>query len=1183
MAIIVYVGDGFGGYGDFIYGLKTVEALKKNLAKDIGYTEEIFLVSEATGKAKVIGIGGDKEFGVTVLSVEELRELARKKDFKLDFAVEVAALAYDSPVPVFVSETTPILLSSEYSSDPPRELAETKSSQLPSAANNSLSGLNIFQTEKRYNNGKRPVVLVRSGLDIENGENGIFITQSLLSIAQKKQRGDFSFMPQAWRDVGRTLNHVIIGRPVEETSINKYRATTEFHFEYSRNTEPQNGNSCQRYLKIHQLYNKNSKKNQDVLSIGKDTAAKLEAFENELPNLAKHYNKIVFIDIDTKEEHVRHDDGTPQDQAKVFRFLYTRQVDHEKMLALFAVSGDLVGVTGDQSFGEAISAGKAIVYEEPSHKIALLDGYLDVCRSSRDQHLYDLQYQLVRAKDEKDWAKLEELLEKKDVQQTLNSIKQNNLQVAEKYNLGTRIAAAMAKHLTIVSFQESKEKNEGIVINTTHALHRAILTKDTAAALKLIHEDADFTKPTNLGSNALLMAVQERQWQVFAVMIDHAIRRQTEFYSQESKQESKAKQKSDVANPFDVLTRALTFKNAVGQSAIDSIFSSKKFLKEFEERCPPGSQALKVCTLIQLQQNIKNICAEYKPVKKGDVFVNKNYTKHLEQKALLEMISQFSLMTPNPNVKFSREVMVGALLLVRASIKREQGIFGRWPHSQKLKEQIKEELIRLGFTFPRSQESQEQKDYVQESYRALRTFAETQPGLQGNKSLFNDLNQFIKLQSPLELPKDSIQHYLKIIAARQEAKNISAPTSPESKNLSEAQPVDKISRKEESLKKLHLPFSVLKIPQSKGFYLLCPGKGKLLGEGEWGKVKRAYYCDENGNIDRRPIAMKITTKKKKSVAAMVKEMGMFGKAHQANRQTQTSADQKEQPTQDLYKAMIRNKKIYLPFPELPGKDLTRVLAEDKLAENKLDNIDRLKIAKAVVQALMQVHTAGVVHLDVSLWNIRYDKQNNSAYFYDFGCSEEYKEDVGKQITFCNPRNGKGKFSEEYAPPEFGKEFGGKCKLHPSLDVYSLGVVLGEIMGIPLEDLTAGKINRASLKAFNFSSPKGSYFPNYQLYDSAKGQQFIEAFMSDKDYDFDFEQRLDPKMVELLRKMTARDPQQRLSLMEVEKVLTQMIGLQAKELKDLSGPKDEKDLRQQATPPKQPKEPEKEVSTTFRLT
>jgi hypothetical protein len=131
------------------------------------------------------------------------------------------------------------------------------------------------------------------------------------------------------------------------------------------------------FLQEHVMLMGNSAKSQDVLCIGKNSEAKLQALTKIKDDLIlKGYTKVSFIDIDTKDEKVIYEDSNPRAQKKEYRVLYSKSMPFSSMQVLPLIATDIVGVTGDQSLVEAMSAKKLVSYECVQHKYALAQGYV---------------------------------------------------------------------------------------------------------------------------------------------------------------------------------------------------------------------------------------------------------------------------------------------------------------------------------------------------------------------------------------------------------------------------------------------------------------------------------------------------------------------------------------------------------------------------------------------------------------------------------------------------------------------------------------------------------------------------------------------------------------------------------------------------------------------------------------
>lgn len=132
------------------------------------------------------------------------------------------------------------------------------------------------------------------------------------------------------------------------------------------------------FLQEHVMLIRNSGKSQDVLCIGENSKSKLQALKDLKDDLITNkYTRISFINIDTNEEEVIHlDEDHHGTDHKEYRVLYSKSMPFSSMQVLPLIANDIVGVTGDQSLVEAMSAKKLVTYECISHKLKFTKGYL---------------------------------------------------------------------------------------------------------------------------------------------------------------------------------------------------------------------------------------------------------------------------------------------------------------------------------------------------------------------------------------------------------------------------------------------------------------------------------------------------------------------------------------------------------------------------------------------------------------------------------------------------------------------------------------------------------------------------------------------------------------------------------------------------------------------------------------
>ena len=100
-------------------------------------------------------------------------------------------------------------------------------------------------------------------------------------------------------------------------------------------------------------------------------------YEFTLPELKKAgFTKVISLDLDSGESKCLY--TTEKSPQKVYRHLLCEKFSHPEMIALLAITtSEIAGMTGDQSFGEGLSARIIMVYECLAHKQALYEGFVN--------------------------------------------------------------------------------------------------------------------------------------------------------------------------------------------------------------------------------------------------------------------------------------------------------------------------------------------------------------------------------------------------------------------------------------------------------------------------------------------------------------------------------------------------------------------------------------------------------------------------------------------------------------------------------------------------------------------------------------------------------------------------------------------------------------------------------------
>lgn len=340
MPLIVATNYMNDGYGDLLFGLRMVSGLKKELAT-LGYTDECYLVTSAEGKALIEKLKGDEEFGVKVFTNEQFEKMSADKNFKIDYFVSGPVKANEKKLDA-IPKSIPLLFVPEY---------------------DFTNGNWHIDLATKYKNPLRKCHAVSSGLD-EQEDKGIFICPELVNISDNIKTTDKTVYWNKLKEV-KELDK----RLFKDQSIEEYTKRTSLCLQYaSKNAGIE---VYEQYLKCNQTYMSGTDKDIDLFCLGGDPKDgdndKKQALLNTISAIKKDgFTKIIFVNQAGKEEELYQDKSAAKE--KVFRFVSYGGVSHPQIIALLAVSEDVVGVTGDQSLSEALSARKIPIYEARGHK-----------------------------------------------------------------------------------------------------------------------------------------------------------------------------------------------------------------------------------------------------------------------------------------------------------------------------------------------------------------------------------------------------------------------------------------------------------------------------------------------------------------------------------------------------------------------------------------------------------------------------------------------------------------------------------------------------------------------------------------------------------------------------------------------------------------------------------------------
>ena len=356
-AILIVVSEGFGGYGDFLFALKLSQHLKKQYI-DAGHeVPPVYIITQNTGQEMIQQLRGHIEFDVEILTPKELQKRVETTDItrKIDVGALIEGPVFHSGLMLTVAlalktlpTAIPLIMLPEYSSQ----------GELLAAQNYRRESLDFKQI--KYKN------TICSGFNHRANEGGILLSDTLITPAPPEELVS---------QLDGKIRKALIGTK----NIRHYQTTTELSFQYSHDHKYSDDKkftvdtASQHFLNIHREFAKKKGKNQDVLMVGKNINLKHSALVMIKDKLiADGFTLISFYNTDNLFTEIIYDAKT---QGREYKVIYTSSMSHQSMIASLALSGPLVGVTGDQSFGEAVSGDKIIVYECLRHKKPLIDGY----------------------------------------------------------------------------------------------------------------------------------------------------------------------------------------------------------------------------------------------------------------------------------------------------------------------------------------------------------------------------------------------------------------------------------------------------------------------------------------------------------------------------------------------------------------------------------------------------------------------------------------------------------------------------------------------------------------------------------------------------------------------------------------------------------------------------------------
>ncbi|WP_454780695.1 protein kinase domain-containing protein [Legionella sp. WA2022007384] len=391
-AIIILASTGFQGHGDFFFALKLAEQIKNQYQ---GEAPPIYVVSQEEGKGAIVRLQGHAEFNVQVISSTRLKQRIAEK------AIDVGQIIEG---PVFNDEWL-------------TEINE----MLPK----SETGIPLLMLpEYGFNSDQDRTSLARHA-DFRKELSNIRYTRTLYSgfNTAKNEKGIILSAPPPADQLLNQIDGKVRAQIYGANSLANYQASTELSMQYSHDTYV--GNAAEHYLRVHREFIKGNSKNQDVLLVGGNQEKKMEALAAIKDKLiADGFTHISFFNTATQKEVVLYHSDSP---GKTYRAIYAPKMTHESMIACTALSGPLMGSTGDQSLGEATSANKIMVYETLAHKKVLINDYDKAIKEASQQNaaISETLTLLRNARSDPEYARLGQLLRTPELQANFVNASQN--------------------------------------------------------------------------------------------------------------------------------------------------------------------------------------------------------------------------------------------------------------------------------------------------------------------------------------------------------------------------------------------------------------------------------------------------------------------------------------------------------------------------------------------------------------------------------------------------------------------------------------------------------------------------------------------------------------------------------------------------------------------------------------
>ncbi len=444
------------GSGDVSQTAKIAHHLEQNLAEKYGITEEIVIVTpnpppEGSNRSNRLNQhqwvtnfyrGMYPDSNIKIITMNDYQQI----DQSLIDCHMNAGLLIDSSND-FSPEETALINAIRIAGDAKPYITFPEYSQIQSSGTNRV---------------------VRSGF--RSYEHGVIPNQKLLDATKDPEKLEI-IKEEAFTKLTPELKNYICH---DYDNYTDYHSQTGFSYAYfhDRTIDPGTNKCTTEFFLEKQIpFLKNSQKSQDVICIGAEKEYKHLALEHQISALKQMgFNEIIFVDVDSGQEEVLYSSEDRTDK-KTYRMLCVQHVPYACMELLPLLSDNLVGVTGDNSLVEAMSAGKIFAYERMRHKDLFMNGYLNKVRDlTKDIRVYELADYLVNGYG----ANLEKVTEYAQNPEIVNTLKSINRQLIAESQYLNEVEKTV---VSTIQQQQLKNKPDDTIFGYFKAKYNSLVQR----------------------------------------------------------------------------------------------------------------------------------------------------------------------------------------------------------------------------------------------------------------------------------------------------------------------------------------------------------------------------------------------------------------------------------------------------------------------------------------------------------------------------------------------------------------------------------------------------------------------------------------------------------------------------------------------------------------------------------